>query len=108
MPLAHRPRGRLRRHVGSAPAARQGHPGRAGKHLVEARFVHPSALFAPPIEKVTAWVERFSGGAELDDEFEASPEDAGVLVDAHAEDGEADVDESDVYQSLGGFAEAAE
>jgi len=78
------------------------------KHLAEARFVHPSALFAPPIEKVTAWVERFSGGAELDDESEASPEDAGVLVDAHAEDGEADVDESDVYQPPGGFAEAAE
>jgi ParB family transcriptional regulator, chromosome partitioning protein len=78
------------------------------KHFAEARFVHPSALFAPPIEKVTAWVERFSGEAELDDEPDASPENAGVLVDAHAEDGEADVDEPDVYQPAGGFAEAAE
>jgi len=31
------------------------------KHFAEGQFVHPSALFAPPLETVTTWVGRFSG-----------------------------------------------
>lgn len=68
------------------------------KHFADGQFVHPSALFAPPLETVTAWVERFSGETDPDEELDAPSEE----TDVQAEDTEAE-DDTPV-----GFAEAAE
>ncbi len=51
------------------------------KHFADGQYVHPSALFAPPLENVTAWVGRFSGGTDPDDELDAPSEES----DAQAE-----------------------
>jgi hypothetical protein len=68
------------------------------KHFADGQFVHPGALFAPPLENVTAWVGRFSGDMDPDDERDAPSEES----DAQAED----TDDADDTPT--GFAEAAE
>lgn len=72
------------------------------KHFADERFVPLAALFAPPTEQVTAWVEHVSRSAD-DDESEAELTDADMSVDDEHDD--SGLDGGDTF---GGFAEAAE
>ncbi|RRH87113.1 plasmid partitioning protein, partial [Mesorhizobium tamadayense] len=73
------------------------------EHFKEGRFVHPSALFAPTPEKLTAWLKM--------NEAKEQPEDDGTPQDQDGLDGDAIVDPPHDHagdDDAEGYREAAE